>query len=814
MNTDPNNRHKGPKTHKPGQDDLLTDAEGFDRAHESANCEQPFKRLMDSLPGMVYRCLADTNWTMIFVSEGVQELCGYTAEDLLKNRVISWNDLVHPDDRGTIYQQVKKAIDINHSFHLAYRIITKDGSMRHVWERGKAVHDEETGDVSHLEGFIMDVTDAFLTRRQLEQSEQRFKLFAENASDMIFRMSLPDRNYEYISRGIEKLTGYSATDFYNNNGLFWEIIHPESMDYVKSEWEKLHSDGPSIPTSYEFRIVRRDGSTGWVHQRNTLVRDKRGVLTAIEGIVTDITDLKTTQLALKESRRILLQAQRLGHLANWELDLDTLRFHAAEHALKLTGLTPPSDGRPLRLDDLIHSIHPDDQPRIAAKIKNALMMHEGFEDEWRLSQHDGRCIHVIVTFGRNEMTGKPRCWGTIQDVTAQRDTERKLAQAQKMEAVGRLAGGVAHDFNNLVHIILGYTEMMRTEVTDNEALMSSLDEIQEAGRRAERLIEKLQAFSRKEEFNPEKLSLNNVIDLAEYEIRQSLPPGIELVADGDPELNPINGDNRQLRQIVLNLCSNSIAALKDHGHIIVRTRNVTLDEKFCHADPDLIPGDYVILTVQDDGPGIDEATLDHVFEPFFTTQASNKTAGLGLTIAYAFVREHHGHISAANLPGGGCLFSVYLPALPGTRPEERSETVPPDNEKPVSGGTETILLAEDDDLVCRISQGVLSRMGYKVLIAHDGREALRVYHENKDEIDLLILDIVMPHMNGSEVYQVIAAENPALPVLFSSGYNEEVLRSDFLLQVPGLMVHKPYSNKELLHAVRQVLSAGGTHRKK
>lgn len=756
--------------------------------------------LMSNLPGMAYRCINDRQWSMEVVSEVCRELSGYSPEELTDNTMVSWSDVIHPDDREHVWDKVQEAVDLREQFSVDYRIITKDGSLRHVREKGKGLFDS-SGRCLALEGFIMDVTDEFLTKEKLTLNEQRFKIFAENARDVIYRMVLPEGRYEYISPAAKELFGRPVEDFYRNPALVLEQVHPDSLAYVKQHLENLNQNQP-VPPSLEYRIIAGDGAVKWIYQRNVCFRDIKGRLTAMEGILTDITELKEIQAALKKSEEQLLAAQKVGHIGHWEYDMEARRITGSDQALALCGITPNTTCRTLSLDELLASVYEEDRTRIASIFKNAVASRRNFETEWRQGEQGERCLHVIARFSHASMDGSVRLGGTIQDVSGQRSLEKQLAHAQKMEAVGRLAGGVAHDFNNLLQAIIGYADVILDKACEVPAILQDVDKIITAGEKARRMIKQLLAFGRDEDFNPVPIDLNETVSSLLDILSRLAGETCELVFQPAAPMKRVLADGGRIEQVLMNLVVNARDAMPTGGRILIGTESAALDDAFCEGYPDLIPGEYVRLFVEDNGAGIPERIMDRLFEPFFTTKDREHGSGLGLATTYAIVRRHNGCIAAQNNPSGGATFSIYIPVSHHTiLSDEHSEG----RDQAVPGGTETILLAEDNELIRHLSESILLRNGYRVIVACDGQEAIELFHTHKDIIRLAVLDIVMPNKSGRDVYDEIAACNPDFPVVFCTGYNDDLLKSEYLMNIPGLLLQKPYTNKELLTAVRSLL---------
>jgi two-component system cell cycle sensor histidine kinase/response regulator CckA len=385
---------------------------------------------------------------------------------------------------------------------------------------------------------------------------------------------------------------------------------------------------------------------------------------------------------------------------------------------------------------------------------------------------------------------------------ALRRTEEQLRQAQKMEAVGRLAGGVAHDFNNLLTIIKGYSELLLTSLPFEDPSRGFIEEIKKAGDRASALTQQLLAFSRKHVPKPASLDLNTVVSDMEKMLGRLIGETIELVTIQAPDLRSVT-DLSQMGQVIMNLAVNARDAMPGGGRIAIETSNVDLDSAYLPTAMDYQPGSYVLLKVSDTGRGMDEATLAHIFEPFFTTKEPGKGTGLGLATVYGIVKQCGGHILVNSVLGEGTTFKIYLPQAGAEPAGEQPTVVLP----PIPCGNRTILLAEDEEGVRKIAHYVLQMSGYQVLVAQDGREALEIAEKHADPIHLLVTDTVMPHMGGRELAKRLQPVHPEARVLFMSGYTDDAVGSDDGAPPPGLFLQKPFTPQALVVKIHEAFGS-------
>jgi len=390
----------------------------------------------------------------------------------------------------------------------------------------------------------------------------------------------------------------------------------------------------------------------------------------------------------------------------------------------------------------------------------------------------------------------------LRDVDERRaELEVELRQAQKMDAIGQLAGGIAHDFNNLLSVILGYTVLAIDGLPAESGLRPDLEEVAKAARRASELTRQLLAFSRKQALRPRIVDLNQIVTGFEKMMRRVVGDDVSVTIYRSPELGKTLADPGQMEQVLMNLIVNARDAMPSGGSIGIVTRNAILDEAFAREHRGLDPGRYVALSVTDTGSGMDSATRERIFEPFFTTKAQGKGTGLGLSTVWGIVRQSGGYVEAESEVGRGTTFTLYLPWVTGQADEPRSEPQPPSTVR----GTETVLLVEDDEQVRGFVRDVLYRYGYVVLEAQNGGEAFLIAEQHDSPVHLLLTDVVLPRMSGRDLAARIRRTLPELRVLFVSGYTEDSVVDQGVLESGVPFLSKPIAHDELLRKVRAVL---------
>ena len=454
------------------------------------------------------------------------------------------------------------------------------------------------------------------------------------------------------------------------------------------------------------------------------------------------------------------------------------------------------------------SLSPEEQPDGQLSAQKAermvgIAMNEGSHlFEWTHERLDGRTFPATVLLTRMEFHGQTLLQGTVRDMSRVRELEEQLRQSQKMEAVGQLAGGVAHDFNNLLQAIMGYCEMALMESEPGSNIREELDEVLSAASRAKNLVRQLLAFSRRQVLELVNLALDDVVhDFAKMVVRV-IGEHITLNIRSIPGLGVVRADRGQMEQVLMNLCVNARDAMPEGGEITITLENTDLDLAYCKKHDWARPGRHVLLSVTDTGCGMDVQTRAHLFEPFFTTKESGKGTGLGLATVYGIVRQHNGMIQVQSEAGAGTTFQICLPVAEAIDPEDAPAPSPPPPR-----GTETILLAEDDDAVRNVVRQFLTRAGYTVLTAVDGEEAVRLIDEHPGKIDLAMLDVVMPKLGGYLVFNHTRGRRPDTKVLFASGYNKDADYTNFVLDEGVQLMQKPYERTALLRKIREVLDS-------
>jgi two-component system, cell cycle sensor histidine kinase and response regulator CckA len=515
----------------------------------------------------------------------------------------------------------------------------------------------------------------------------------------------------------------------------------------------------------------------------------------------DVTRSTTTEQALEQHRSLLEKAQEVAHVGSWVAELDgsdRLGWSAETH--RIFGVGP--DEFEGRSESFFSRVHDDDRPAVRAAAAAAIAGTEPYEIEHRILRPDGtvRWVYEKADVVRDRTGSAVRMIGTVQDITARRQLEDQLRQSQKLEAIGRLAGGIAHDLNNALTAIAGYAELALGELSSNDSARGDVDEIRRAAERAASVTRQLLAFSRKRLLEPRLFDVNETITSIGRLLARLLGADIEVEIDLTARRPLVLGDPGQVEQAVINLALNARDAMPEGGRLVLSTTDEEIDEATARANAPMPPGRYLVLRVTDTGHGMSPATQARIFEPFFTTKEVGKGTGLGLSMVYGTMKQIGGFIFVDSAVDRGTTFRLYF--RPADQPRPVVQEAPPPS--PVQPGQHTVLVVEDETAVRNLVASALRRDGYELLLAATAEEALRVAAAYSGTIDLLLTDAVMPGKSGIELANLLTAARPDLRVIIMSGYTAERLGGLERAQVE--LLQKPFGPLDLRNRVREALA--------
>ena len=712
---------------------------------------------------------------------------------------------IHPDDREAVEASNRSTMELGQPYPVEYRVMRPDGVIRTVWaEAGELIYNQ-TGQPAILTGIVQDITERVEAQRALRQSEQQYRTLFENMTEGVFYQNADGALVDINQAGLE-IFGLTREEFLGRTSR-----HPE-WRVVNEAGEPLSPDEhPSMLTLSTGRPLR-DCLVGVYHplqhefvwvNTNGLPLFRPGEDKPYQAFVTmhDITARKQALDALQQSERQLraLAVRQQTLLAAIpdivaEVDIERVYTWANPAGLAFFG------------EDMIG--------------KNASDFFVGEQDTYQVVHPlmDGHEDTIYLESWQRRQDGKERllAWwceslkdehgqvlgalSTARDITEQRLIETQLLQAQKMESVGRLAGGVAHDFNNMLQVILGHTEIALAALAPDAALRDSIDEIQKAARRSADLTRQLLAFARQQTVSPKVLDLNDAIAGMLRMLQRLIGEEIDLIWKPGADLWLVEVDPSQIDQVMANLSVNARDAIQGIGQLLIETGNVTFDQEYCELHSECQPGEYVLIGVSDTGSGMTPEVMAHLFEPFFTTKAVGQGTGLGLATIYGIVKQNQGFINVYSELGEGTTFKIYLPRK---NAEVKAESIAA--KQPIPRGAETVLVVEDEPTILRLAQMSLQRLGYRVLTASTPGEALRISAETESKIDLLISDVVMPEMNGRVLRDRLLQQRPELVTLFMSGYTANVVVHRGVVEEGIELLQKPFSIRDLAAKVREML---------
>jgi PAS domain S-box-containing protein len=646
-----------------------------------------------------------------------------------------------------------------------------------------------------------ELTQRLNAERARHVSETQHRTAVEQIKDHAIFSLAPDGTATSWNHGVRRVLGFEENEFI---GLSAEAIFlPEDVQ-SKVPWRELADAVQHGVANNDRWMQRKDGTRFYANGSTTAVFNDKRELIGFSKVMRDETASREREEALRASETRYRLVALASREAIWDWDISTGALTWNEAIETLFGYSRD------KVDPQIawwhERIHSDERQRVIDSRQTAIDRGEEFwTADYRFRRADGQYATVTDRgFIAREHGLAVRMLGTIADVTERRRTDEKLSQAQRMEAVGRLAGGIAHDLNNMLTAIVGFSTLLDQEFDAHDRRRRDVAEIMKAAERSATLTRSLLAFARREIVHPEPLDMNRIV----LEMGRMLRPAMGESINVEMALEPIAGtvlaDRARLEQVILNIALNARDAMPAGGRLSIATRSVELGagDAARHPGTEIIPGRYVKLTISDTGQGMDPPTLARIFEPFFTTKQVGEGTGLGLSTAYGTVKQAGGFVWAYSEPGHGSAFTVYLPEKTSKSTSERGTS---GNGVVSRGGSETVLVVEDEEVVRDLTERILVAEGYHCLTAANGPEALAMLERNGTPVDLLITDIVMPGMGGGELARVVRQRYPRARVLFTSGFTDDEVVRRGLMDVGQPFMEKPWSADQMLYRVRELL---------
>jgi len=723
-----------------------------------------------------------------YVSPSVTEMVGHTPAEHYADPDLA-TKLILPEDEPLL----RRVIEAPHTVSLPVVLRWRAKNGRVLWTKHWFFAElDRNGDPTAIEGLAEEVSAS-------EQADGAASLGAER----LFALSLDmlciagvDGYFKRLNPAWERTLGWTQEELLSRPYL--DFVHPEDRERTIAEASRIAQGSDTI--SFENRYRCKDGTYRWILWKSTVVPE-RGLVYAV---ARDITGRKLREQTVVDSAR---HSERLyrdvfdhSPIGICQTTPDG-RFLTANAALiQMLGYGSEEDLCAHSVSDLYAG--PGDREPVVRALEGTGRL-TGVEVEWRRKDGARIWVQLDATVVRDSGGGTSHYQAFVRDVTQRRTLEEQFFQAQKMEAVGRLAGGVAHDFNNLLTAIMGNADLMLEQLEEGSPLAADLLDIKQAGERAAGLTRQLLALSRKQIMQPTVLDLNEVVAELDKMFRRLIGEDIDLLTAPSPHAGLVKVDRGQIEQVLLNLVINARDAMPKGGKITIATQMAELGEDYAAEHAEVKPGRFVVLSVSDTGHGMDAATQGRIFEPFFTTKEKGKGTGLGLSTVYGIVKQSEGHLWVYSEPGRGATFKVYLPvveAAPGVPPEPRAAAG-------TTGGSETILVVEDEDGIRRLARRALERTGFTVLEARNATEALEMCESHPDKIHLALTDVVMPGIGGGELGERLRPKRPDCRVLYMSGYTDDAIMHHGVLEPGTPFLEKPFTPESLVRKVREVLDA-------
>jgi PAS domain S-box-containing protein len=735
----------------------------------------------------------DEQSRILFANQAVEQLFGYSREELIGSSLT----MLMPEPLRQVHLDAIQRYLETGIKHVDWRAVEFPG----VHRNGEQIPlDISIGETRHRDAraFIAVFRDIRL-RKSMERERSRFASIVESSADAIIAQGL-DGTITNWNRGAERIYGYSAEEI---RGKHVAILAPQDLSEEMTSVLESVKRGECIE-QYETIRMKKDGTRFHVSLSVSPVRDSTGIISGVLTVCRDITPQKQDQEALRRSE------QRLQGIISSAMDaIITINRHqrivvfnkAAEEIFRCSaaeGIGQPIDKFIPERFRVLHREHIEGFAKTGVTARSMYSPGTLFG-----VRADGKEFPIEATISQVESEGEKLYTVILRDISARLRMEAELRHAQKMEAVGQLAGGVAHEFNNYLGVILGYSELLAEDTAANEKLRRYLKEIKGATQHAASLTRQLLAFSRKQVPEPKLVDLNQIIWEAHNLLRRLVPANIEVVPALASTVGRVKIDSAQIQQILINLLVNARDAMPQGGKVFIETSDAELDETFASQHVGFRPGSYVLLSIRDTGTGIDTETRSHLFEPFYTTKEPGRGTGLGLSTVYGIVKQSGGHIRVESSEGKGTAFHIYLPRAEELLENSKTET-PLAAE---STGSATILIVEDEAPLRRLLSVSLEKRNHRVLTAKDGAEAFEIFRHQPEQIQVVVTDIMMPRMDGLELKQRITFLRPDVKFLFMSGYAEQVVEQHQASLKGCAFLEKPFLPEELAEKVSELLQS-------
>ena len=725
------------------------------------------------------------------------EITGYSREEINQ---LGWYQTMYPDPEVQ-KRAIERMAQMREGDHIRaeqWVITTKSGETKPL-SISTSIIKKEDGKV-HVLAIMQNIAERKEAEEALKKSEERYRLLSDNVRDVIWTRDMNLR-LTFVSPSIMEQQGFTIEEAMTRTPE--ENWPPDSLNLLQKalaeemEVEKKEKKDLSRSRTIEVEVKCKDGSTIWTEAKMSFLRDQNGRPTGIIGVTRDISERKQVEEALRRSEekyRTVLEANP-DPVVVYDMKGKVIYFNPA--FTRVFGWTLAE-----RLGKKMDVFVPEEALReTKMMIEKVLTGERFFNIETRRYNKNGETIPVSISGAiYKDKNGNPI--GSVinlRDISLQKKLEAQLQQAQKMEAIGTMAGGIAHDFNNILSSVIGYTELTLDSEKKGTFQYKNLQEVLSAGNRARDLVKQILTFSRQVDHEQKPIQLKPQIKEALKMIRASIPSTIEI----DQNLQSdelIMADPTQIHQILMNLCTNAAHAMENNGgRLTVSLMDADLDSEFISRHPNLKPGSYINLIISDTGHGISPDVMEKIFDPFFTTKEKGKGTGLGLSVVHGIVRSCGGEIFAYSEPGKGSTFKICLPVIKGRFKLEESA------ERPIPTGVERILFIDDEPVIMEMGKQILESLGYDVVARNSSIEALELFKEKKDNFDLVITDMTMPHITGEKLAEKLMQIRPDIPVILCTGFSSMIDERKALGIGIRAFITKPVLKREIAEAIREVL---------
>ena len=764
--------------------------------------------ILETTPNLIYIYDLQEKFN-VYSNSGLVDIIGYSSKEIKNFGDKLFAHILHPEDFAIVGAHHERLVSASedHVQEVEYRLRHAKGHWVVLYSKDKPYLRDDHGKVKQIIGVAEDITKRQQAEKSLRESEEKFRTVASFIHNWEYWLD-GNGNLAYVSPSCERITSYTAEEFYQDPELLTTIIHPDDRESFEQHVDDTAKGKTNEDCrAQDFRILTRNGEERWIAHVCRDVFDQEGNPNGRRVSNRGITERKQAEAELIEYSQRLQLATASGKLAIWNWNVKDNIVYWDDRMFELYGIS--RDTFPKTLDAWINGLHPDDKQRAIDESNAACLGEKKFNTVFRVLHPDGIIKHIKAdAMVIRDQSGKAvRMIGINSDITEQvraeeeRQTlEAHLQQAQKMEAIGTLAGGIAHDFNNILGAILGYAEMAYEDSLSGSVNPSDLNQVVEASHRAKDLVKQILAFSRQAE--AQKIPMRPVAMVKESIklLRSSIPTTIDIQQDIDSKTNPILADPTQIHQIIMNLCTNAYHAMEETGgRLSLSLRNKALTGQDLVSVPDVQPGHFVQLSIRDTGSGITREIQKKIFEPYFTTKEAGKGTGMGLAIVHGIVKDYGGFITCQSEIGVGTVFEICLPSfLEQIVPETKHFNLIP-------VGTERILFIDDEEILAKMGQTMLERLGYSVTTKMSSIEALTTFKNQPDTFDLVITDQTMPGMTGVNLARSMLQIRPDLPIILCTGYSSQVSKEKAESYGIKGFAMKPLARKDISTLIRKVL---------